>query len=132
MIEHGVNLSRVFWGVRYFDEERARATRTAAVDRAISIDGTARQAGACLVRPSRREALGGLRVPALVIHGSADPLVPFENGKRTAEAIPGARLLVLEEAGHDVPPAFYEAIADAIAETARSAATAAPEAAPAS
>ncbi len=132
LIDHGVNLSRVFWGARYFDEERARATRTAAVDRAISIEGTARQAGACLVRPSRREALGRLRLPALVIHGSADPLVPFENGKRTAEAIPGARLLVLEEAGHDVPPAFYEAIADAIAETARSAATAAPEAAPAS
>jgi pimeloyl-ACP methyl ester carboxylesterase len=131
LIEHGVKLSRAFWGARYFDEDRARTSRTAAVDRAISIEGTARQAGACLARPSRREALGGLRVPALVIHGSADPLVPFENGKRTAEAIPGARLLVLEEAGHDVPPAFYEAIADAIADTA-GAATAAPEAAPAS
>lgn len=131
LIEHGVELSRAFWGTRYFDEDRARSSRTAAVDRAISIAGTARQAGACLVRPSRREALGNLRVPALVIHGSADPLVPFENGRRTAEAIPGARLLVLEEAGHDIPPALYQEIADAIAETAR-AARAAPEAAPAS
>jgi pimeloyl-ACP methyl ester carboxylesterase len=126
LIEHGVKLSRVFWGSRYFDEERARSTRTAAVDRAISIDGTARQAGACLVRPSRREALGSLQVPALVIHGDADPLVPFENGKRTAAAIPGARLLVLPEAGHDIPPAFYEVMVGAIAETANSARAAAP------
>ena len=132
LIEHGVNLSRVFWGARYFDEERARTSRTAAVDRAISIEGTARQAGACLVRPSRREALAGLRVPALVIHGDADPLVPFENGKRTAAAIPGARLLVLPEVGHDLPPSAYEEIADAVADLAGKASTAGREAAPAS
>src|ERR1700716_4115098 len=47
LIEHGVKLSRAFWGTRYFDEDRARTARTAAVDRAISIEGTARQAGAC-------------------------------------------------------------------------------------
>jgi pimeloyl-ACP methyl ester carboxylesterase len=126
LIEHGIKMSRVFWAERYFDEERARASRTAAVDRAISIEGTARQAGACFVRPSRREALASLRVPALVVHGEADPLIPFENGKRTAAAIPGARLLALPDMGHDVPPALYEAIADAIAETANSAREAAP------
>ncbi|HEX6348184.1 MAG TPA: alpha/beta hydrolase [Candidatus Dormibacteraeota bacterium] len=126
LIAHGIELSRVIWGPRYFDEERARTTRTAAVDRAIAIEGTARQAGACLVRPSRRAALAGLKVPALVIHGDADPLVPFENGKRTAAAIPGARLLVLPEVGHDIPPAFYETVADAIAEVASSAREAAP------
>jgi len=126
LIEQGIQLSRVLWAERYFDEERARSSRTAAVDRAISIEGTARQAGAAVVRPSRREALGALKVPALVIHGDADPLVPFENGRRTAAAIPGARLLVLPEAGHDIPPAFYEVMADAIAEMANSARGAAP------
>ena len=120
LIQHGIELSRVIWGPRYFDEERARTTRTAAVDRAVSIEGTARQAGAAVVRRSRRAALAGLKVPALVIHGDADPLVPFENGKRTAAAIPGARLLVLPEVGHDLPPAFYETVADAIAEVASS------------
>ncbi len=126
LIRHGVELSRVIWGPRYFDEERARTSRTAAVDRSVSIEGTARQVGAAAVRPSRRAALAGLKVPALVIHGDADPLVPFENGKRTAAAIPGARLLVLPEAGHDIPPEFYETIADAIAEVASSAREAAP------
>src|SRR2546423_1749024 len=130
LIQHGIELSRVIWGPRYFDEERARTTRTAAVDRAVSIEGTARQAGAAVVRRSRRAALAGLKVPALVIHGDADPLVPFENGKRTAAAIPGARLLVLPEVGHDLPPAFYETVADAIAEVASS--SPAREAAPAS
>ena len=127
LIEHGVELSRVLWGPRYFDEERSRRTRTEAVDRAVAIEGTARQFGAVAVRPSRRAALGSLKVPALVIHGDADPLVPFENGKRTAAAIPGARLLVLPEVGHDLPPAFYETVADAIAAVASSR-----EAAPAS
>jgi len=62
--------------------------------------------------------MGHIEVPALVIHGDADPLVPFENGKRTAAAIPGARLLALPEVGHDIPPDFYETVADAIAEVA--------------
>jgi len=118
LIEFGINLSRVIWGPRYYEEQRARTSRTAAVDRSISIEGTARQLGACLVRPSRRAALGHIEVPALVIHGDADPLVPFENGKRTAAAIPGARLLALPEVGHDIPPDFYETVADAIAEVA--------------
>lgn len=118
LIEHGVNISRVLHG-RFFDEERARAKRTAAVDRSISIDGTARQLSACLAQPSRVEALHSVQVPALVIHGSADPLVPYAEGVRTAEAVPGARLLTLDDVGHDLPPHTWTEVADAIAEVAR-------------
>ena len=117
LIEYGVNSSRVLWG-RYFDEERARRKRTAAVDRAISIEGTARQMGAVLTQPSRAEALRDVRVPTLVVHGDADPLVPYAEGVKTAEAVPGARLLTLAEVGHDLPPHSWEEVADAIAELA--------------
>jgi pimeloyl-ACP methyl ester carboxylesterase len=58
-------------------------------------------------------------MPALVVHGEADPLVPVENGRRTAEAIPGARLLLLPTMGHDLPAPCWPEIVDAIAETAR-------------
>ena len=58
-------------------------------------------------RPSRTEALGAVDVPALVIHGDSDPLVTPSGGRRTAEAIPGAELLVLEGMGHDLPPVFW-------------------------
>ena len=52
----------------------------------------------------------------MVIHGTADPLFPMEHGKALAEEIPGARLLLLENAGHGVYRADWERIADAILE----------------
>lgn len=119
MIEQSVAGSRVLWGERYFTDERARRRATKAVDRSVSIAGSTRQAAAMMAQRSRREDLRRVRVPALVVHGDADPLVPLENGERTAEAIPGARLLTLPEVGHDIPPQFYEEVADAIAELAR-------------
>jgi pimeloyl-ACP methyl ester carboxylesterase len=115
MIEFGVLAARTTWGEKYFTEERAREKRTAAIDRAISAEGTARQLGAVLAQRSRRQDLGQVHIPALVVHGDADPLVPYENGTRTAAAIPGARLLTLPEVGHDIPPQFFGTVADAIA-----------------
>ncbi len=49
---------------------------------------------------SRLDTLGDLDLPVLVIHGDEDPLVPLEHGAATADAIAGARLLVLPGAGH--------------------------------
>ncbi|GAA4674772.1 alpha/beta hydrolase [Nocardioides nanhaiensis] len=46
-----------------------------------------------------------LRVPTLVVHGGADPLFPLPHGEALAAAVPGARLLVVERMGHEVPPA---------------------------
>jgi pimeloyl-ACP methyl ester carboxylesterase len=54
-------------------------------------------------------------VPTLVIHGNADILVPVENGRRVAAAIPGARLLEIDGMGHDVPKRVWVEVADAIA-----------------
>lgn len=45
-----------------------------------------------------------LTVPTLVVHGSHDPLFPLGHGEALAAAIPGARLLVVEGMGHQVPP----------------------------
>jgi pimeloyl-ACP methyl ester carboxylesterase len=44
--------------------------------------------------------LGGLGVPALVIHGTADQVIPVENGQMIARLIPGAALELLDGAGH--------------------------------
>ena len=43
-------------------------------------------------------------LPTLVVHGAEDPLFPPAHGRALAAAIPGARLLELEGAGHEVPP----------------------------
>jgi 3-oxoadipate enol-lactonase len=46
------------------------------------------------------QRLGEIRAPTLVIHGEDDPLVPVENGRHLARAIPGARLLIYPNTGH--------------------------------
>jgi pimeloyl-ACP methyl ester carboxylesterase len=46
------------------------------------------------------DRLGEIRVPTLVVHGTEDRLVAVENARRLAAAIPGARLVLLEGAGH--------------------------------
>ena len=55
------------------------------------------------------EAAAALRVPTLVVHSRRDARVPFDEGRRLAALIPGARFLALESANHvllDVEPAF--------------------------
>ena len=55
-----------------------------------------------------------LDLPTLVVHGTVDPLVPVEGGKDTAEAIPGAVLMLIEGMGHDMPKAVHSRIVDGI------------------
>src|SRR5450755_3877187 len=55
--------------------------------------------------------LAQLRVPALVLHGAADPLLRVTAGRRTAAAIGGARLVVLPGVGHDLPSAVWPRVA---------------------
>ena len=45
-----------------------------------------------------------------MLHGSADNLVNPSGGRRTAEAIPGARFELIEGMGHDYPPEFWDTI----------------------
>jgi pimeloyl-ACP methyl ester carboxylesterase len=96
--------------------ERARAQR--AVDRAYYPMGTGRQLVAILAAGSRIERLKKVRVPTLVIHGTDDVLVPVENGRLVAEAVPGARLIEIDGMGHDVPKRVWPVVADAIEEIA--------------
>jgi len=108
-----------------FDEPYERTRIAAAIDRAYNPAGFVRQLQATAAAPGRLERLRSLHVPALVIHGDADILIPVENGRNVAAAIPGARLLEIEGMGHDVPRRVWTQVADAIANLARQAATSA-------
>lgn len=57
---------------------------------------------------------GAIRAPLLVIHGRKDPILSLAHGRRLAEAVPGARLVVLEEAGHELNPRDWSRIAGEI------------------
>jgi pimeloyl-ACP methyl ester carboxylesterase len=67
-----------------------------------------------------------VRVPALVLHGSADPVLRTGSARRTAAQISGARLVILPGVGHYLPAAMYPQVADEVRALAdRAAATAA-------
>jgi pimeloyl-ACP methyl ester carboxylesterase len=104
-----------------YDEERIRAIAHEAFDRCFHPAGQARQLAAIMAAPRRTEALGRVRLPALVLHGDADRLVDPSGGRRTAEAIPGARFELLEGMGHDYPPPFWDCIVALVTEHIRAA-----------
>jgi pimeloyl-ACP methyl ester carboxylesterase len=82
--------------------------------------GTMRQLGAILASGDRRKLLQAIRVPTLVIHGAADPLVPVAAGRDTAAHVPGAQLEIIDGMGHDFPPRLMTTIATRVAAHCRS------------
>jgi pimeloyl-ACP methyl ester carboxylesterase len=65
-------------------------------------------------KPRWRERLSDIAVPTLVVHGRRDPFFPVGNGEAIAREIPGARLLVLEEAATAIPDAAASKVAEAM------------------
>jgi pimeloyl-ACP methyl ester carboxylesterase len=99
-----------------FDAERTRGHGELTYERGINPAGAARQLMAIVASGSRKRALRKVRVPALVIHGTDDPLVPVEAGYDLARTIPGARLVLIEGMGHSFPRVVWPRIIDAIAQ----------------
>jgi pimeloyl-ACP methyl ester carboxylesterase len=97
--------------------ERARAERIYA--RGINPPGVARQLAAIFASGDRSAALPKVRVPMLVIHGTADPLVPVEGGRAIAAGVPGARLVEIEGMGHALPPAVWDEVVEEVEKHAR-------------
>jgi pimeloyl-ACP methyl ester carboxylesterase len=89
------------------DPERIRDLAERAWDRGIHMAGTARQLHATNCQPDRTRDLARVRVPTLVIHGSADRLVFPRGGRATVKAIPGAKLRVYDGMAHDLPEQLW-------------------------
>lgn len=90
-------------GPFFTDPERARQTAEMAWERGLSPAGTARQLAAIQSDGDRTERLRALRVPTLVAHGDADPLIGISGGEATAAAISGASMYAIPGMGHAVP-----------------------------
>jgi pimeloyl-ACP methyl ester carboxylesterase len=118
-VERTVQLFRLVGSPGYpLDEARIADIAGQSYDRAYDPAGSVRQRLAVHVSGDRTEALRSLRMPTIVVHGEADPLVPVAGGKATAEAIPDAELLILPGMGHDLPRELGPTIIDAITRTA--------------
>jgi pimeloyl-ACP methyl ester carboxylesterase len=101
-IEAGVAGGRIISGP-HFDAEDARRLGKEAHDRSYRPEGAARQTLGILASPDRTPGLRDVRVPTLVIHGLRDPLVKPSGGIATANAVPGAKLVMYPDMGHDLP-----------------------------
>ena len=75
-----------------------------AFDRGYYPMGMKRQLLAIVADGSRVDRLKKISAPTLVVHGGADPLVPKEGSEDIARLIPGARLEIIDEMAHDLPP----------------------------
>jgi len=114
-VEHMMNVWRKIWSPGFpFEEERARTFIEKSYDRSYYPQGAVRQNIALIANGDRRPSLSTIAVPTLVIHGADDPLIPVEGGKDTARVIPGAKLLIINGMGHDMPKGVWAEIVDAI------------------
>ncbi|RVU18868.1 alpha/beta hydrolase [Streptomyces antnestii] len=99
---------------RYRDPAVVRELAADSYDRAYYPAGIGRQLGAMILSGSRADGLRGLRTPTLVIHGLDDTLIDPSGGKRTADLVPGAELLLIPDMGHDRPRELWPKLIDAL------------------
>jgi len=118
-IEDHLETYRVI-GSQHFalDEAHKRERAGRLFDRGIHPAGSARQMAAIVTTADRTPLLKQIKAPTTVIHGDADPLVNVSGGRATAEAIPDAKLVVLEGMGHDMPRELWPQIIEAIVQNA--------------
>ena len=120
LVDHGVMLARTIGSPNYpSDEGRLRERARASVQRSFYPEGPTRHLAAILADGDRRDMIGTITVPTLVLHGEDDPLVPCEGGRDTAACIPGAKLKTIAGWGHDLPLDLVDDLASEIGTHAR-------------
>ena len=96
-----------------FDGAAARARAEMVVARGWNVDAVRRSVRAAKSRSQDGrdlEHLAAMAVPTLVVHGTADPVLTIEHGRRLAAAIPGREYLELEGMGHEIQPHYVPPI----------------------
>jgi pimeloyl-ACP methyl ester carboxylesterase len=111
-----VAASRAVIGSRGLERDEAWTREIAgrSFDRGVWPSGTLRQLVAIVASGDRTAALATVQAPTVVIHGTDDSLIGPSGGEATAAAIPGARPVMIDGMGHDLPPASWDPIVDAI------------------
>ena len=89
----GLNIREIAEMVLYELRERPRTNLKAAWRHHV----------AATISGSRYAGLKKLNIPTLVIHGTADQLIPVAHGKKLVESIPNARGIWIEGIGHVFP-----------------------------
>jgi pimeloyl-ACP methyl ester carboxylesterase len=88
-----------------FDEQHFRAVFTESIEVRKGQNPRARYQQFCAIAASgsRLKKLHQIKVPTLIIHGTADPLVNHHHAEIYAPLIPNSRLMMIEGMGHELP-----------------------------
>ena len=122
VIAHNMRTLELIGSPAYpIDEETRREMTSLSFDRCYYPAGFTRHVAAIVQDGDRRQRLGMISAPTLVIHGREDPLVPLAGGIDTAKHIPGARLEIIDGMGHNLPAALWPTLIELIAGHARNA-----------
>jgi pimeloyl-ACP methyl ester carboxylesterase len=112
VVSHAVKNRKIYASTRWpYDEATVAALAGASYDRAYYPEGTLRQYAAIVASPPRTDRLKAIKVPALVLHGTADTLIPWQAGAHTAACIPQSEFVLIDGWGHDLPVAGVPMIA---------------------
>lgn len=108
-------LYRTFEGEAFTMTDAEIAARVTADGAAGGPFAAARQGAAATASGDRRDRLASVALPALVIHGSDDPLFPISHAESTATTLPNARIEIIDGLGHIVSDAAAPEVASRIA-----------------
>ena len=109
VIDHSVKLFKVIGSPGFpMQDAELRERVTLSTERNFHPQGITRQMVAIVADSTRADALRSITAPTLVVHGKADPLVPFACGEDTAHRIPNAKLVGIDGMGHDLPPGVVD------------------------
>lgn len=115
-VDHTVAVIRAYHGESTLVDE-AHVRRLVELELARSTDPSAASNHFAIDTPGPvHGGFGDVGVPALVVHGELDPVFPLSHAYALRNAIPGARLVVLEGAGHELPPARWDEFTAALLE----------------
>ena len=120
VVDYLVEDARAYVGALPLDEKAMRTLAARIVDRTRNLASSMTNHFVAAEGPPVDGDLGDVGAPTLVVHGTQDPLFPFEPGEALAAEIPGARLLRLDGAGHEHPrPETWDELVPALLEHTR-------------
>ena len=115
IIDNAVRVSHIIGSPRYrMPVEQIRAEAAEGYDRDYYPQGVARHFSAIMGSGSLARYDRRIVAPTVVIHGRADKLMRTFGGRRVARAINGARLVLFDGMGHDLPQQLWDRVIDAL------------------
>lgn len=121
-VAQGLKMWQLLHGEHFeFDNERISKLIVRAKNRSFNPAGVLRQLSAIIASGDRTSKLANVSVPSLIMHGDADPLVPFECGVATAAVIQNSRFKSFKGMGHTLPSQLWDEMINEITDLAKAA-----------